>query len=303
MSQGHHSTPSAVLVEGPRTCSEPHPPSGIPPPIQPLLPPGVSPTQGVSPSFAGQFSPFRPPSMITPINTDKLESELLGHPDRSVADYVLTGLCHGFCLGFNPSVVFLRSASQNKSSALLQPEVIDNYLLAKMDKCRIAGPFPTPPLTNLHISHFGVIPKKHQPGKWCLILNLSSPPGGSVNDGIKRELFTVQYMCVDDAIDGIMDFGHGALMAKFDIENAYRIVPVYPEDRFLLGMCWKDNFFIDLALRFGLHSPPFIFTTIADLLEWILRQNYNIGLIKHYLDDFHTVGPPNSSQCSINLAP
>ena len=132
--------------------------------------------------------------MIIPINTDKLESELLRRPDPSVVDYVLTGLWHGFCLGFNPSVVFLRSVSQNKSSALLQPEVIDKYLLAKMDKCRMAGPFPTPPLTNLHTSCFGMISKKHQPGKWCLILNLSSPPGGSVNDGIQWEPFTVQCM-------------------------------------------------------------------------------------------------------------
>jgi len=36
------------------------------------------------------------------------------------------------------------------SSGVLRPEVIDNYLLAERDKGKIAGPFPTPPLTNLH---------------------------------------------------------------------------------------------------------------------------------------------------------
>ena len=82
MSQGHNSTTSAVLVEGLCTSSEPQPPSGTPPTIQPLLPAGVSPPQGTSPSFAGQFSPFCPPSMITPMNTGKLESELLGHVSR-----------------------------------------------------------------------------------------------------------------------------------------------------------------------------------------------------------------------------
>ena len=34
------------------------------------------------------------------------------------------------------------------------------------------------------ISPFGVIPKGHTPGKWRLIVDLSSPKGGSVNDGI-----------------------------------------------------------------------------------------------------------------------
>ena len=78
------------------------------------------------------------------------------------------------------------------SSASLQPEVIDNYLLAKMDKDRIAGLFPTPPLTILYTGQFGRIPKKHQPGKWHLMLDLSSQPGG-VNDGIQREPFSAQY--------------------------------------------------------------------------------------------------------------
>ena len=49
-----------------------------------------------------------------------------------------------------------------------------------------------------------------------------------------------------------MTYGRGTLMAKFDIESAYRIVPVHLDDRFLLGMQWRDHFFIDLALPFGL---------------------------------------------------
>ena len=39
----------------------------------------------------------------------------------------------------------------------------------------------------IHASSFGVIPKRHQPGKWRLILDLSRPRGSSVNDGISRE--------------------------------------------------------------------------------------------------------------------
>ena len=92
-------------------------------------------------AYARQFSPFHPPSMITPINPGKLEWELLGHPDCSVADYARTSLCHGFHLGFNLTAVSFRSASLNMSSALLEPEVIDNYLLAKMDRRQNSCPF------------------------------------------------------------------------------------------------------------------------------------------------------------------
>lgn len=103
-------------------------------------------------------------------------------------------------------------------------------------------------------------------------------------------------MSVVDIIDGIMTYGRWTLMAKFDIESAYDIVPVHLDDRFLLGMQWRGHFFTDLALPFGLRSAPYIFSAVAALLEWIVRSKYHVVFLKHYLDDFHTLGPPNSPQ-------
>ena len=56
-----------------------------------------------------------------------------------------------------------------------------------------------------------------------------------------------------------------------------------------------------MALPFGLRSAPFIFSSVADLLEWILRHNYGLNFLLHYLDDFYTLGPPNSPACRYNL--
>ena len=198
---------------------------------------------------------------------DKLRQEVLTHPDQSFVTYVLDGLQNGFRVGFNPASVSLKSATQNMPSASLQPSVIDDYLYTELVKGRVAGPFSSPPLPHLHISRFGVIPKKHQPGKWRLILDLSSPDGHSVNDGIRKDPFTVQYMKVDDIIDGIMSLGRGTLLAKFDVESAYRIIPIHPNDRYLLGMQWQGNYFVDMALPFGLRSAPYIFSSVADLVE------------------------------------
>ena len=63
-----------------------------------------------------------------------------------------------------------------------------------------------------HISPFGVIPKKHHPGKWYLILDLFNPEGHSVNDGIRKEPFSVQCVTVDDILDGTMSFGRTVLL-------------------------------------------------------------------------------------------
>ena len=69
-----------------------------------------------------------------------------------------------------------------------------------------------------------------------MILDLSSPDGHSVNGSIRKDPFTVQYKKVDNIIDGIMSLGRGTLLAKFDVESTYRIVPIHPNDRHLLGM-------------------------------------------------------------------
>ena len=140
---------------------------------------------------------------------------------------------------------------------------------------------------------FGVIPKKE--GGWHLILDLSFPVGHSVNDGINKEEFTVTYSRVSDAIALIIKAGRWALIGKVDIKSAYRIIPVHPSDRHLLGMFWHGCYYIDLSLPFGLRSAPAIFNTVADLFHWCLVNNWNIIDLLHYLDYYFTLGPPNST--------
>ena len=90
-------------------------------------------------------------------------------------------------------------------------------------------------------------------------------------------------------------------MAKFDVASAYRNVAIHLDDRPLLGMKWRGQYFVDLVLPFGLRSAPFIFTAIADLVEWILVHNYDVTFLGHYLDDFLTLGPPAPPVCHNNL--
>ena len=135
-----------------------------------------------------------------------------------------------------------------------------------------------------------------------MILDLSSPDGHSVNDGIRKDPFTVQYMKVDDIIDGIMLLRRGTLLAKFDVEGAYCVIPVHPNDRYLLSVQWQGNHLVDMALPFGLRSAPYIFSSVADLTEWVLKKQYDVSFLLHSLDHFHTKGPPNSQTCHVNLA-
>ena len=156
--------------------------------------------------------------------------------------YVLQGIQFGFRLGFQPERASLHSCTANLRSADQHATIVDQYLATELREHRVAGPFVDPSLLNLHIIPFGVLLKQHQPGKWSLILDLSSPSGHSVNDAIPKDKFSLRYITVDDAIAALLAPGHGAQLAKFDIKAAYRNIPVSSHDRFLLGMKWRQSF-------------------------------------------------------------
>ena len=44
-----------------------------------------------------------------------------------------------------------------------------------------------------------------------------------------------------------MRFGQATELVKLDLSNAYRIVPVHPDDWPLLGISWQGNTYIDRA--------------------------------------------------------
>ena len=56
------------------------------------------------------------------------------------------------------------------------------------------------------------------------------------------------------------------LLAVFDVKIAYHNVSVYSDDHYQLNMKWRGKYFIDMALPFGKHSAPFIFSATANLL-------------------------------------
>ena len=238
------------------------------------------------------------PLEMTPIDYHLWCNFLALHPHPD-ALWVLNGIKFGFDLGcLDGSPV---SAQRNCPSANAQSQVIDEYLKEEILHGSIAGPFQCPPIKNLHINRFGVIPKS-TPGKWRLIMDLSFPPDESVNSLIPDSAAEVRYMGIQEAVDKLMLVGPGALMAKFDIKRAYRLLPVNTNDRSLLGMKWKNKYYIDLALPFGLRSAPKIFTKFADVLEYLLSRVGSITHIQHYLDDFFLVGNPNSNDCQSALS-
>ena len=242
-------------------------------------------------------------SVCTPLDPRAWAVALRDHPDRAFVRYLLRGMTEGFRTGFQRTAP-LRSAPRNMLSAWQHPDVVQTYLANEGSLSRMLGPFPpstVAQLPPLHINRFGVIPKGHNPGKWRLITDLSYPPGYSVNDGIDPDLCSLSYSTVEQVAAVVATYSQGALLAKIDIESAYRLIPVHPQDRPLQAVEWDGMIYVDPILPFGLRSAPKIFNAVADALEWCIRKR-GVLHIFHYLDDFIVIGPPNSSVCAEALA-
>ena len=235
--------------------------------------------------------------VTTPLRRLAWRAALAGHPDPQFVAYILDGIEGGFRIGFERPRP-LRSASSNCPSAEAHSQVVVAYIEKEVALGRFLGPLSSrdaPPQT--HLSRFGVIPKGHVPGKWRLITDLSFPGGLSINDGIAPPLCSLRYVTVDEIAMVAARLGRGALIAKLDVESAYRIVPIHPDDRALLGVQWRGTIYIDCMLPFGLRSAPKIFTAIADALEWVIRRR-GTRYVWHYIDDFIVAGPPSSVECA-----
>ena len=189
------------------------------------------------------------------------------------------------------------------ASAMERPVVVEKYLdeeLARKRIARVGSPQMAKGMA-VHCSPFGVIPKKNRIDKFRLIMDLSAPEGQSVNDGIKKELASLVYISVDEVVTEVLRKGKGALLAKMDVKQAYRNIPVHPLDRHLLGMQWKGEVFVDMVLPFGLRSAPLLFTAVADALQWAMEAK-GVTWVGHYIDNFFTVGAPGSRECAANVA-
>ena len=157
----------------------------------------------VPPSTSGATPPPSWGAINTPLVVDEWRRQLVEHPDRDFAQYLLRGITEGFRIGFNYRDCKCESAKRNMQSAINNPQVVREYLALESRLGRVVGPLETG-TPGMIINRFGVIPKPHRPGKWRLIIDLSHPKGASVNDGIEPDLCTLSYASIDNATSVIL---------------------------------------------------------------------------------------------------
>ncbi|XP_072286680.1 uncharacterized protein [Pyxicephalus adspersus] len=234
----------------------------------------------------------------TPVMVERMAPFLNRYPDRAAPRLLELGFKEGFripcSLGAPPPRV------RNLKSTLARPSVVTAKLAKEVELGRMGGPFAKPPIEGLVVSPLGVVPKK-EPNKFRLIHHLLYPHGGTVNAAIDPELCSVSYASFDCALKWVRCYGKGALLAKADVETAFRLLPVHPESQRFLGCVWQGAFYVDRCLPMGCSLSCALFETFSSFLEWVVRDVTEVPSIIHYLDDFLCIGPANSSVCRVLL--
>ena len=192
----------------------------------------------------GSLASMSSPQPHSPLVVKIWGQFLKSHPDRVYTRYLLSGIEKGFQIGFNRQQILQKLICNLPTQV---PSIISEYLDREVSLSRMMKFLKGVRPSGVHISPLGAIPKKNKPGKWRLIVDLSSPPGHSINDGISTESSSYSYPSIDHLATIIVSEGHGSFMVKANIKEAYRMLPIHPEDPPLLGVSWENSIYIDKA--------------------------------------------------------
>ena len=232
----------------------------------------------------------------TPIIVQKLEYLLKCYPQCA---FLIQGFKYGFRLHYNgPEQSY--ELKNNKSVFVNENDVFEK-VLKEVNLGRTAGPFLNKPFDNFHVSPLGRVAKK-ETGQFRIIHDLSQPKGYSVNSFIPDEFASVKYKTFDDVVQLVIFHGPKALIAKCDVADAFRIIPVHPDDYHLLGFKLLEKYyFFDRVLPMGCRVSCQIFEEFSKAIRFIVYTKFHFQSITGILDDFILVGKAGTSDCMRGL--
>lgn len=88
-----------------------------------------------------------------------------------------------------------------------------------------------------------------------------------MNTKIPQLLALVKYTPLDQAIGMVKQCGGGAPMAKADIQSAFRLLPIHPEDFCHRGFQFEGGFYVDMVMIWDYPYRATILNTSAPSLN------------------------------------
>ena len=172
---------------------------------------------------------------------------------------------------------------KNGKTCLEHPDITANELQKEVASGHILGPYNAPPLPGFKCTPRGL---KEEPTKFRPITMGNLPIDNSVNDGIpKMDHIHLARACdIERKISAAYASTGQVWMATADVKQAYRTMPVRPEDWHLQGIAWDGQYYIDARMSFGCRSSVDQWLRFSDALAWTLLR-WGVHAL-HYVDDF-----------------
>ncbi len=179
----------------------------------------------------------------------------------------------------------------NSKVALKYGEEVTDSIANWIHKGFVAGPFISPPLSKFRCNSILAVP---QPGKVRICISVSLPAGNSLNENIdKSKLEKVKMTSAKNFGFSILEAGRNCKMGKFDLEDAYKNVPVPINE---LMNSWLGRYFVELKQMFGTISSVQNFDIIGNTIKSICLAESTIPRrwVHRQLDDVPYVSRANS---------
>jgi hypothetical protein len=195
--------------------------------------------------------------------------------------FILNGISYGFQIIDRPCTLG-DVVCRNYTSCLLDSrELVEAQITKEILLGRYVKTVRRPSI----ISSLGAIPKNASSIR--LIHDLSRPGGGVNQFGVDS---AVKYSSLDDALKLIVP---GSYLAKIDLKEAYRHIPIHPDCYDLTGLQWtfvghsSPTFLYDARLPFGSSLSCKVFQAISDAIVRMCNQRGFVTI--SYLDDFMVI--------------
>lgn len=142
----------------------------------------------------------------------------------------------------------------------------------------------------------GIMCKEKPNGSVRVILNLSSPLGCAVNEGIDEKDFPATMSSTTKWLRVLNRAGKDATFCKVDWSDAYKHVTVRQEDLQLQWFHWLGKLFCELCLIFGSKSSVGLYDRLAKVVLFIVCKESGMpeSMVCQHLDDCAAAAPKGS---------
>ena len=241
--------------------------------------------------------------IVRALNIPYWETNLPKIESPQVVESLISGLKYGVRIGREPASGVI--CSPNWPSVNVLHEQVSEVINSDLQSGRLFGPFVSPPYDCYVVSPLGAFLKRNST-KARVIHDLSFPFVGSVNSQIDPLEYSLQYSSVDDAVELCCRVtSPPPYMAKVDLKDAFKHIPLHPSDWHLMGLSWgdgtgRDLFYFSKVLSFGLRSAPALFDNYARYLPSFAKlEGCSSGIVR-YVDDFLLVSD-SKDRCQADL--